>query len=234
MQKNTTTISSSSIKKQKSYKTIYFVRHAESTHNLKIRECRTWLSLKCLTDPKQKDAPLSEAGTKQVDELKRRVINEGIYKEVDIIITTPLTRCIQTARAFEGFDIPIEVNPLHTEVLHNMCDVGRSPAELAKDFPHLNFSKLDSVWWYTETSEKGNSRESYNSLMERVGKFHQQLRNRTESKIVVIGHSIFLNKLTGKRLTNADYTKMYMDSEGNLLDSDVQSWNCINRIKPIM
>lgn len=55
---------------------------------------------------------------------------------LQLLVVSPLTRAIQTADiAYASYQGPILVEPLARERVWLSSDCGRSPAELAKDFP---------------------------------------------------------------------------------------------------
>ena len=86
------------------------------------------------------------------------------------MVVSPLSRALQTclgtlgtapsqadasALAYSDWqasknDIPIVVSTLVREHLSSSCDVGSSPADLARKFPYLDFSRVEAegeTWW---------------------------------------------------------------------------------------
>ena len=122
-------------------KIIHCIRHGQSTFNAHWAE--TGL------DPMQPDAPLTELGHRLGAE-RAPELRPYAY---ELVVTSPLTRAIQTTLGLFG-DLPsaptIRVECLHREHLGNSCDQGRPPALLRREFPHLSFDHLEEVWWHRD------------------------------------------------------------------------------------
>ena len=132
---------------------------------------------------------------------------------IDLVITTPLTRALQTAAGLFA-DHPsspsILVESLHRERVENSCDVGRSPALLSKAFPSLAFDHLPEVWWHHHDSpdERGVCIEPIELVQSRADAFKRFLLQRPERHIAVIGHGTFFRKLTGQMLANCEVVEV--------------------------
>ena len=61
-------------------------------------------------------------------------------------VTDPFA--LQTAELIFGKRLPFHINATVREQLMNSCDVGRTPDELSRDYPHLDFSHLEDCWWH--------------------------------------------------------------------------------------
>jgi glucosyl-3-phosphoglycerate phosphatase len=175
--------------------TFHFIRHAQSLHNAQARPGGP--------DPMLRDAALTELGHRQAAALGAML---GAAPEVELIVISPLTRTIQTAmHAFAGAAAPRIIHDLPREHLDNFCDVGRSPAELARDFPDLRFDHLPDPWWHVDPqSSAPYEKEPEPVLMARVEAFAAWLKARPETTIAVVGHGTFLNRLTGHSFGNAE------------------------------
>lgn len=173
----------------------HFIRHAQSLHNALARPGEP--------DPMVRDAPLTELGHEQARALGHEI---GTGHGIDLVVITPFTRAIQTGlRAFAGCAAPRMIVDLHREHLDSYCDVGRSPADLARDFPDLVFDHLDNPWWYVDpTSAAPYEKEPQEVLLARVEAFSNWLKARPEETIAVVGHGTFLRTLTGHRFDNAE------------------------------
>lgn len=131
-------------------KKIHFIRHGEAEHN-KIPNFS-------LPDPKYyfphafyKENRLTERGINQVSERKHDV--DSLH--VDLVVTSPLTRALQsTTGLFSGRKVPIIVNSDTSEFRKQTPDFGRFTTELSREFPHINFNHLPSVWWRSLESEE--------------------------------------------------------------------------------
>lgn len=178
-------------------KIVHCIRHGQSTFNAHFDETRE--------DPLHFDAPLTELGRQQVEE-RSAELRQHPY---ELIVTSPLTRAIQTTLGLFG-DHPsaprIHVECLHREHLESSCDVGRSPAVLLEDFPHLSFEHLDEVWWHNEGEQdaRGFVIEPPHVFEDRVERFRSWLGERPERLIAVVGHGTFFNRLVGRYLANCE------------------------------
>lgn len=175
-------------------RTVHLIRHGQSTFNAQM-------SLTGV-DPMLFDAPLSDLGKEQVADLRSQMADVP----VDLVVTSPFTRAIQTSMgAFGGRELPVQVEAIHREHLAASCDVGRSPAELVNDFPHLTFDHLDDPWWHTEDGHDGPFiREPQDVLMDRVKRFRGWIASRPEEHIAVVGHGTFFYMLIDRFLNNAE------------------------------
>jgi glucosyl-3-phosphoglycerate phosphatase len=175
--------------------TVILIRHGQSTFNAAYEAT-------CI-DPMMFDAPLSPLGVEQVERTRVKVASLPIP---DVIVTSPLTRALQTASGiFGGAGIPITVSALHREHLANSCDVGRSPHFLAKEFPQMHFSHLADTWWYEGArDERGIAVEPKDVFHKRVEDFDKWLRSHNASMVAVVGHGDFFHALTGHRLQNCE------------------------------
>ena len=178
-------------------RTIHCIRHGQSTFNAQYDlEPR---------DPLHFDAALSDLGHRQVAEASAQVRDVSY----DLIVTSPLTRAIQTTLGLFGNHPAasrIRVEGLHRERLENSCDVGRAPTLLSQEFPGLAFDHLEDVWWHKDgdPDERGFVVEPVPVLEARVARFRQWLAARPERRIAVIGHHTFFLHLTGQRLRNCE------------------------------
>lgn len=182
-------------------KTIHFIRHAQSQHNARVLEVPDEDTAR--RDPALRDAPLTDLGHRQAAELAKEMAQ---LTEIELVITSPLTRAIQTSlAAFSHHPAPRIVEHRHREHQDSFCDIGRSPGMLAADFPMLRFDHLADPWWDVSDGHNGPYlRETLDELEVRVQQFTHWLKQRPEQTIAVVGHGTFLRTLTGKGFTNAE------------------------------
>ena len=181
--------------------TILCIRHGQSTFNA------AWATTG--TDPLHYDARLSELGREQVRDTRASLLRYP----VEIVLVSPLTRALQTAVGlFDGHPgkPAMRIVPLLRERVENSCDVGRSPAELAADFPALAFEHVPSVWWHVDgvADERGVCLEPEAVVRGRVDAFRSLLRERPERVIAVVGHGTFLRHLTGRPFANCEVVEL--------------------------
>ena len=174
-------------------KTIHLIRHAQSTFN--AAQAATG------RDPLHFDARLSPFGLAQLEE-NRAAISR---LPCEIVITTPLTRALQTTLGLFGDRVPIHVEHRHREYQESSCDMGRSPTLLAREFPALAFHHLDDPWWHHEGADaNGVVVEAKDTFRARVDGFRDWVQTRPEQAIVVVGHGTFFAHLTGRVMANCE------------------------------
>lgn len=195
-------------------KIIHFVRHGEGYHNKAQREWRAKQDYDGSSSPysfdidqefKFLDPKLTEVGTKQAEEL------EKITKllKVDIIITSPLQRAIQTAEIGFSSQIKNKVKFIAEELCHEIggfhtCDKRLSVTELKSAYPKVEFSGIetedDPLWL------DGYTRESAKDISIRSAKFINFLQERPETRIVVTSHSTILLAIFNASLLLENYS----------------------------
>lgn len=144
-------------------------------------------------------------GELQVSEASARAKALG----VDLILVSPLTRAIQTAVGLFGpTGARFEVSHLHAERLFSSCDVGRSPTDLAAEFPHIDFAHLEEIWWHNDVAAQPAGSflnvEPDEAFHQRVTQFRTSLALRSESRVAVVGHGLFFEALCGRHLDNCE------------------------------
>ena len=134
------------------------------------------------------DARLTPLGEAQARALRPTMAAQ----RVDVVLTSPLSRTIQTALLAipEGPPFVVEAGCRERNGTHP-CDKRRSRAELRADFPQLVLDNLateeDDTW--TE------AREPEHDLNVRAGRFCATLAARPEEFIAVVTHNDFLTAL---------------------------------------
>ena len=116
--------------------TVYVILHGQSEFNAVHTEGDL--------NPMIFDAPLNKEGHIQAEKVRGLVMEIGIQQ----VITSPLTRAIQTALTIFQDTTPIKVIADRRELLSHSCDMGRSPTTLQMKFPNLYFGCLDETWWH--------------------------------------------------------------------------------------
>jgi broad specificity phosphatase PhoE len=128
-------------------KLIHFLRHAQGTHNVNGGDYRSEQNI---------DARLTSQGFQQCHELAAKAAATGKI-DVDCIVTSPLTRCIQTAlysvpalvhaRAATSTEnstttttaIPLVAKEFWRETVNYNCDRRRAISEIQAEFPMVQF-----------------------------------------------------------------------------------------------
>jgi len=172
---------------------IYFIRHGQSVFNAVYDSS--------IGDPLIFDAPLSPLGRQQAIGARVHVTQLGIER----VITSPMTRTIETALHIFENGPAIEIDSRARELLSNSCDVGRSPIELAKDFPQLSFAHMGERWWHQGAeNEHGVAHEPLSMFERRAAEFRDWLLTQSAQTLAVVGHGNFFKALTGRMLDNCE------------------------------
>mmetsp|Transcript_12525 Transcript_12525/g.14379 ORF Transcript_12525/g.14379 Transcript_12525/m.14379 type:complete len:243 (-) Transcript_12525:203-931(-) len=166
-------------------KKLWFVRHCQGLHNID-------------DDFDIKDPHLTEKGRKNAatisnDAILREPLGSDQSKRAQLIVTSPLTRCIETAViAFSDYDIPIVPCDLVQESYAGFrpCDTGKPKSDLEVDFGDTNvdFTDLAEDWFDIdpEISRYDHIREP--ALKKRLKEFIKWLDEREEERIIIVGH----------------------------------------------
>lgn len=186
----------------------YIVRHAESEFNVAYVDKER--------DPKIFDPVLTECGIAQSKRLGEELAN----LQPDLIVSSPLTRALQTAHVASNGRWPIVAMAGLREKQFNSCDVGTPKSELAARFPSVNLSMIDEIWWYAgDHREFPVSREPVSTFLDRVADFRTHLIQQiTEgsARVVYFGHQTFFESLVGQTLGNCQM--MALDQVEALFD----------------
>ena len=163
--------------------TIFLIRHGQSEFNVVYETDGS--------DPMILDAPLTALGHAQARQAREKVANMNIK----LVITSPLTRAIQTAQTIFHGIAPIRVMAGHRELVGHSCDIGRGPGQLQADFPTLSFDHLDDIWWHQgPVNETGVPIEPQDVFSARIARFREDLRALKDRPIAVVG---ILEKVSG-------------------------------------
>ncbi|KAF9609679.1 hypothetical protein IFM89_017858 [Coptis chinensis] len=170
-------------------KTLHLIRHAQGIHNVEAEK-----DFKAYLSPALFDAHLTPLGWQQVDNLRKHVRACGLSNRIDLVVTSPLLRTMQTAVGVfggEGYEYGMDATPL---MVANAGKSDRSAysslnsppfvaVELCRE--HLIESDEDT-WW------KADIREPNEDVADRGMKFLKWLWTRKEKEIAVVTHSGFL------------------------------------------
>lgn len=196
-------------------KIVHFVRHAQGIHNVDGEK-----NYKAYMSPEYFDAHLTKLGWLQVDNLRKHVRDSGLLKKIDLVVTSPLMRTMQTAvGVFGGENYPLDRMEGLPLMVANAGNSERSAisrldcppiitSELCRE--HLGVHPCDkrrSISDYLclfpavdfseiESDEdilwKTSIRETKEELVARGIKFMEWLSMRKEKEIAVVTHSGFL------------------------------------------
>ncbi|KAA8545695.1 hypothetical protein F0562_020854 [Nyssa sinensis] len=174
-------------------KTLHLVRHAQGIHNVEGDK-----NYKVYMSPEYFDAHLTSLGWQQVDNLRKHVHACGLFKRIDLVITSPLLRTMQTAVGVfggDGYTDRMDVLPLMVANAGNSdrsaisslncppiiavelcrehlgvhpCDRRRSISEYQCLFPAIDFSSIESD---EDTLWEANIRETKEGVAARGMEF---------------------------------------------------------------
>jgi broad specificity phosphatase PhoE len=181
-------------------KRLILIRHGSSTANeFMYRPGNRWGDATFTDDISFVDAPLSQKGLMQAKKLQEKFAQEYFKNndnelniqniQVDdnlLVVTSPLTRCIQTMMigvlpnlislnadlGTEAKKAPtrpkVIVQPLATERVYTASDTGRPVTELKKEYPQLDFDTCfddnnfnPESWWYTNHNYDNDDNNDY-------------------------------------------------------------------------
>ncbi|KAI4367166.1 hypothetical protein MLD38_022934 [Melastoma candidum] len=195
-------------------KTIHLVRHAQGIHNVEGDK-----NPDAYLNPCYLDAHLTHLGWQQVDSLRKHVQTCGLSKKIELVITSPLMRTLQTAVGVFGGESysgkmdtlplmvanagessrgaisslncpPIVAVELCREHLGvRPCDKRSSISKYRLLFPGVDFSLVESD---EDILWKADIREANEELAARGLRFINWLWTRKEKEIAVVTHNGFL------------------------------------------
>jgi len=172
-------------------KTLYFIRHAQATHNPDVDK----YGKDILTDWKYFDAELTMKGKEQ----RKNILKEKeLLEEVDVIFVSPLHRTLETSEILYDLNKPIIAFEMVRERLGvRPCDKRKSITEQKLRFPYVDFSLCeddeDKLW-------KLDHRETEEELKQRIINFLEWIKTKSYTKIVIITHNGYILRLCNKVL----------------------------------
>ncbi|KAM0932198.1 putative histidine phosphatase superfamily, clade-1 [Dioscorea sansibarensis] len=195
-------------------KTLHLVRHAQGIHNVAgEKDHVAYSSLKFF------DACITSLGWSQIDNLREHVNACGLAKRIELIITSPLLRTMQTAVGvfggesyLDGMNVPplmvenagnsnrpaisslncppfVAVETCRERLGVNACDKRRNISEYKLLFPAIDFSLIENE---EDILWEADKRESNEALAARGLRFINWLWTRQEKEIAIVTHSAFL------------------------------------------
>ncbi|CAF2108013.1 unnamed protein product [Brassica oleracea var. botrytis] len=184
------------------FKTLYLVRHAQGIHNVVLEEKRGIDEIGDVhLSPKLFDAPLSPKGVQQVSEQHKQILESGLLNTIELVITSPLRRAMETAvgifRGHKDINLSHNFPPIVALELCRErmglypCDRRESISTRRICFPEIDFTMVESdedALWREE------ERENLEEVSARGFRFLKWLWERPEKEIAVVSHGIFLQQ----------------------------------------
>lgn len=164
------------------------MRHGQSEFNLLFTQTRR--------DPGIIDPKLTPFGHEQARAAAEALKSQQIAR----IIVSPYTRALETAEPIAAaLDVPVLVNPIVRERYAFACDVGSPLTELARGWPHRDFSGIDEIWWPA-------IEEPTELVVGRAARFRAEMAALPDwSDTLVVSHWGFLLALTGTSVANGQW-----------------------------
>ncbi|KAL3614417.1 hypothetical protein CASFOL_042491 [Castilleja foliolosa] len=233
-------------------KTIHLVRHAQGIHNVEGDK-----NYKAYMSPEYFDAHITELGWEQVDNLRKHVHSTGLIKKVDVVITSPLLRTVQTAVGVfggeeytDGMDsLPlmvanagssghaaisslysppiIAVEQCREHLGVHPCDKRRSVSEYKSLFPGVDFSLIESD---DDSLWEADVRETKEAVATRGMEFLNWLFTRKENEIAIVTHSGFLFHTLAK-LGNDCHPLVKKEISSHFANCELRSMVIVDRSK---
>ncbi len=163
---------------------IKFLRHAESIDNAAWRENRPW--------PGIPDAPLSENGIQMLSAIRQKMMGW----RPDLIVASPLSRCIETALAVVGQEsTEIIIHFDLRERYHNDGDIPKNGAVLRQKYPLISYI-------VNEGHAAQKKTESKQVFEQRVQRFFAWLYTMECTRVCIVGHRGWLLEVLGVDVEN--------------------------------
>jgi glucosyl-3-phosphoglycerate phosphatase len=166
------------------------LRHGQSEFNLHFGVTRR--------DPGIIDPRLTELGHAQAREAAQQLVGQGI----EHIIVSPYTRALQTAQPVAvTLGLPVTIDPIVGERFAFACDIGSPRTALERDWPTLDFARIEDIWWPAEEEPEA-------SIVDRAARFRTTLARRHDwASTLVVSHWGFILSLTGRSVANGQWLR---------------------------
>lgn len=193
---------------QQQMKTVYFIRHGVARHN--VPDPNTG-QMPNLFDERYTDPPLIQHGEMQAGELGAKLRQMGLVlnsmarssnvmdtsccntkQPIDLVVCSPLTRCIQTASLIFPNFRSIYCHGDIREAFGMHYPDRRSPlSQIRAKFPHLTYhhpslSSEDDIDW------QPHIRETRDDVVRRIDNFFTWLTQQPQQSIVVVSHGVWI------------------------------------------
>ena len=169
-------------------KKIFCIRHGQGFHNTDFLK----FGRAAYYDPERADPQLTKIGMNQSKYLNRTWED---LKNIDVVIVSPLTRCLQTAtHIFKGCNVSMIAceNAREFPMGQQYSNKRSKRSILMKEFPRVNFEDLETE---EDTLWDPDNYETLHNLTKRVCDVKKLLEKRSEKNIALVAHSTFLMKL---------------------------------------
>jgi len=167
------------------------MRHCQSEFNRLFTLSRV--------DPGIADAPLSPSGQLHARQLAKELSALPIRR----ILVSPYTRALQTAAPIAAmFGLRPQIALLAREQCFFACDIGAPASCLAREWPEVDFSGLEEIWW-------NSGFESENEAQTRAQRFRTEMSAHEDHHgTLLISHWAFLRSFAGRPMANGSWIEI--------------------------
>ena len=181
------------------------LRHCQSEFNLHFTRTRR--------DPGIVDPALTPEGLAQAEAAAADLCgDDGRACGIGRIVVSPYRRALQTAAPIAArLGLALDVTGLVRERYAFACDIGSPRSALERDWPGIDFSGLDEIWWHDGTLDAAGApvAESEESVIERAGRFRADMARRPDwGQALLVSHWGFLLALSGRSLENGQWMRV--------------------------
>ena len=187
------------------------LRHCQSEFNLHFTRTRC--------DPGIVDPALTAEGLAQAEAAADALVGaagsgSGAQSASGItrLIVSPYRRALQTAAPIAArLGLEVTIEPMVRERFAFVCDVGSPRSSLERDWPGIDFSGLEEIWWNDGAAmpDAPAVRESEESVIARADGFRARMAaDPTWQDTIVVSHWGFLLALSGRSIENGQWLRV--------------------------
>ena len=210
-------------------KNIYFIRHAQSEHNV-LEHKYAHEGFQALDKWNIRDPKLTEKGIEETKDTIKKLKQLNVH--FDSVFVSPLRRAVQTYCLIEkelNDDAKIIITDFIREVLSYKLDKnkGTKLSQLKEEYKNtkLNFEFMTKeYWWFDLGQDIEGKSEGYERFLIRLYIFILWLIFRPDNNILIISHShVFIEIQESMGIYNADIVKLNNEDLLNRVTSLLKS-----------
>lgn len=161
-------------------KTIVFIRHGNAEHNVGFEE----YGHEAYYDEKYKYSQLTNKGEKETLDLKSKL--KDLNFKFDLVLSSPLDRCIQTTNIlFPHTNNIVSCDLMRENNYDHPCNGRRLKSELEILYPRIKFN-IDEYDY--------NYLKNIDDVQERIDELHDYLDKNNFKTICVVSHHSFIKE----------------------------------------